>query len=57
MDKVVLEADVVLSSTGTPATDAGMAKIGVERPVRETGRPVIGVSPVWPSSIDSSPRV
>jgi len=49
-DEVALEAaaDSVDdgSSTWTPATDAGMAKIGVESPVSETGSPVIGVSPV-----------
>jgi len=49
-DEVVLEVATtsagVVSSTGIPATDAGMAKIGVDRPVRETGRPVIGVNPV-----------
>ena len=56
-DEVALEADVATSSTGTPATDAGIAKIGVEIPVRETESPVIGVSPVWPSSMDSSPSV
>jgi len=59
VDEVVLEVvDVdVVSSTEIPATVAGMAKIGVERPVRETGSPVIGVSPVCPSSIDSRPSV
>lgn len=54
---VAADSAGVVSSTGIPGMDAGIAKIGVERPVRDTGSPVIGVSPVCPSSMDSRPSV
>jgi len=62
-DEVVLEVIVAAASvdgvspTEMPATVAGMAKIGVERPAKGTGSPVIGVSPVCPSNMDSRPSV